>query len=354
MRTAMAKLTTRDLPGYLTDLFEHFDESFTRVERYVAARLGGSHFTVRTDTAAYSGAVRRGLADDEASPHGRPCRIVAGAAASLGLPPAPVWAEPYYRERAVEASLADTRFRVHHVVDIGFWQMYDCESCRGIQIVDPARGLPPWDGGSPLRNFLHWHLAGPDRGLVHAGTLGVDGAGILLAGPGGSGKSGTVLAGISHGLETVGDDYVLARIDDAVTVHPLFRTLKQDPAGLARLGIAGRLAAQPLNWQGKHLLTIDDVTGRPQARGIVIRSLCVPTITGAPNTRFEPMGQKEAFLALAPSAVSQIPGDRGATFAFAADLARRLPAFRMLLGTDPAEIAASVRRFLARRSQVAA
>lgn len=349
-----ARITTPDLPGYLADLFASFDGSFARLERQVVACIGGCRFTCRTDTVAHSGSVRRGLADDGQAAGGKPCRIVVGTAPALGLPPAPVWAEPYYRERAVEAALVDTRYRLHHMVDLGFWQMYDRDAGLGIQFVDPARGLPPWDGGSPLRNFLHWHLSQPDRGLIHAGTLGVDGVGMLLAGPGGSGKSGTVLAGIVHGLDTVGDDYVLARVGANVTVHQLFRTLKQDPAGLARLGLAGHRAAGLLNWQGKHQFTIDDVGGRRQASSIVVRCVGVPTITGGPRTRFEPVGHKEAFLALAPSGVSQIPGDRGAMFAFAAGLARRLPAFRVLLGTDPAEIAAAVRTFLSQVAEAAA
>ncbi len=202
-----------------------------------------------------------------------------------------------------------------------------------------------------MRNFLHWHLVKPGCDLIHAGTLGVNGSGILLAGAGGSGKSGTVLAGVLHGLETVGDDYVLAQIGDAVTVHPLFKTLKQDPAGLARLGLAEFQSKAVLNWQGKHQLSIDDVGGKPQPDRIIVRALCVPQIAGLSQTRFEPIGSKEAFLALAPSGVSQIPGDRGSMFAFAADLARRLPAYKILLGTDPAEIAAAVRTFLERQSR---
>ena len=294
------------------------------------------------------GIVRRGLADGGQPASDRTCRILAGRAAALGLPPAPIWAERYYHERTVEASIGDTRYRLQHIPDVNFWQVYDRETGRGVQLVHPTLGLPPWDRGSPLRNFLRWHLAKPDRDLIHAGTLGVNGSGILLAGPGGSGKSGTVLAGVLHGLETVGDDYVLASIGDSVTVHPLFKTLKQDPAGLNRLGLSDLISTTVLNWQGKHQLSIDDVGGRPQTDRIVVQALCIPKITGQNQTRFKPMGSKEAFLALAPSGVSQIPGDRGAMFTFAANLARRLPAYQILLGTDPAEVAAAVRTFLKR------
>jgi hypothetical protein len=347
--TAPAHITSDDLPRFLADLFDCFDEAFARAEHEVKSTLGGCQFVCRTDTAAYSGVVRRGLADVGRHAQGRDCLILAGTATTLGLAPAPVWAERFYRERAVEASIGDTGYRLHHILDLDFWQVYDRQTGRGIQLTHPTLGLPPWDRGSPMRNFLHWHLAKPGCDLIHAGTLGVNGSGILLAGAGGSGKSGTVLAGVLHGLETVGDDYVFAQIGDAVTVHPLFKTLKQDPAGLARLGLSEFRSKTGLNWQGKHQLSIDDVGRKPQPDRIIVRAICVPRIARLGQTRFEPMGSKEAFLALAPSGVSQIPGDRGSMFAFAADLARRLPAYKILLGTDPAEIAAAVKTFLERQ-----
>ena len=123
-----------------------------------------------------------------------------------------------------------------------------------------------------------------------------------------------------------------AQIEDAVTVHPLFKTLKQDPAGLARLGLSELQSKTILNWQGKHQLSIDDVYGRPQPDRIMVRLFVYPRsldLVGPDSTH----GQQGSVLALAPSGVSQIPGDRGSMFAFAADLARRLPAYEILLGT---------------------
>ena len=71
-----------------------------------------------------------------------------------------------------------------------------------------ADGFPPWEPGAPLRSFLHWEYAARGMRLVHGGTLGIDGRGVVLAGSGGAGKSGTVVAGIMVGLDSVGDDYV--------------------------------------------------------------------------------------------------------------------------------------------------
>jgi hypothetical protein len=351
-----ARLTTNDLPEFLDELFGRFNLAFTAANRSIISHIGGCRFHCRTDSVAYSGLVRRGWADDETelvedlelersrADESGDGLIVASHSDGVGLPSAPRWAEPHFRERDVEAFLAPTRYRVHH--QTGFWQLYDRETGRGIQLVDPRHGPPPWDSGSPLRNFLRWHLARPNRDLLHAGTLAVDGIGILLAGPGGSGKSGTVLAGLANGLETVGDDYVLATIDASIIAQPLFKTLKQDPAGISRLGLGGHRVANRLNWQGKLQFTLADLDLPPQPRRIAIRALCLPAITGENQTRFVPAQEKEAFLALAPSGVSQIPGDRGAMFGFAAKVSRQLPAYRLLLGTDPGEIAAAVRGFL--------
>jgi hypothetical protein len=340
-----ARLTTANLPHYLADLFDHFEAAFARADRQVKGSLGDCLFICRTDTAAYSGIVRRGLATTVRSATGKVCRILAGTAARFGLPPSPVWGERFYREREVEAALKSTRYRLHHLFDFNFWQFYDRETGRGIQLCDRTLGLPPWDRGSPLRNFLQWHLTESNCNLIHAGSLGVEGVGILLAGPGGSGKSGTVLAGVAHGLDTVGDDYILARTGETIVAQPLFNTLKQDPAGLVRLGLM-ELQRTALNWQGKHQFDIADVGSRKQAEQIVIRALCVPQISGEQQTRFLPLPTKDAFLALAPSGVSQIPGERGEMFTFAAKLVRQLPTYRLALGTDPAEIAQAVRTFI--------
>jgi hypothetical protein len=64
----------------------------------------------------------------------------------------------------------------------------------------------------------------------------------------------------------------------------------------------------------------------------------LPRVEHLARSVVEPVDAKAAFLALAPSGVTQVPGDRDATFAHCAALSRRLPAFRLRLGTDPAEV----------------
>jgi hypothetical protein len=185
--------------------------------------------------------------------------------------------------------------------------------------------------------------------LTHAGTLGANGKGVLLAGAGGAGKSGTVAAGLLNGLDSVGDDYVLIDLSNGVTARPLFSTLKQDPQGFARLGLKRRVPANgPLNWQGKHAFHIDDIAPRPVPATLDIVALVVPHISGGGASSIMPVSRRDAMIALAPSGIAQMPGERESGFRFFSDLTRLLPCYRLSLGTQPQEIAGTVADFLAR------
>jgi hypothetical protein len=184
--------------------------------------------------------------------------------------------------------------------------------------------------------------------LTHAATLGLNGRGALIVGASGSGKSATTLAGLVGGLESVGDDYVLVDAGARVIAHPVFAMLKQDPAGLRRAGV--RMtdvdAARP-NWRGKIEFDATACSPRGLADRLEICALLLPHIARARKTTVHRVTAREAALALAPSSVLQLPGDSAQGFRFLAGLARRLPAFRLTLSEDPAEIAGAIGAFLA-------
>jgi len=315
----------------------------------VVFSLGAQRFRCGTALEHYRSSLLKALVNSAATPTepgAVDCTIAIGIAGVDGWPDVPAWAEACMQDPALHLAMESTPYRYLQQPP-GCWQFFDRRRRCGVQLLRSPSSLPPWDGGAPLRNFLHWHLISPSCGLLHAGSLGRAGQGILLAGAGGSGKSGTVLAGLLHGLQSVGDDYVLARLDQDVTAHPLFQTLKQDPAGCERLGIPGDSPLrQTLNWQGKHQFTLSDLGGEPPVDRLRIRALCLPSITGAAHSRFLPVNGKDAFLALAPSGLAQMPGDRGTLFSFCAAVARFLPTYRLELGRDPAEISSSIQAFL--------
>jgi hypothetical protein len=321
----------------------------TALSDSVEFTLANRRFICRTSLNEYRHSILNGLVNCDPAQTSYAevdCSIAIGIAGEDGWPDLPGWAERRMQDPELHLALESTPYRFLQQPP-GCWQFFDRRLHCGVQLLRSPTSLPAWDGGAPLRNFLHWHLISNSCGLLHAGSLGHDGQGILLAGPGGSGKSGTVLAGLLHGLQSVGDDYVLVRMDEGIRAYPLFQTLKQDPGGCERIGIpANSPLRRSLNWQGKHQFRLADLGGKEPADSLKIHALCLPTISGAASTRFLPVEGKEAFLALAPSGMAQMPGDRGTLFGFCATVARSLPTYRLELGSDPAEISASIHTFL--------
>jgi len=336
------RLTPATLNADLAVLFEEFDQSYSGG----VCKYSGNGISCSTNLTEYHEIVSSALASIGPTPR-QACRIIVAQAGTLALPTLQ-WNQRYFQEREIEACLVQTQYRLHHMPDQGFWQVYDRKNNLGIQLMCEPNGYPDWDPGSPLRNFIHWHRVSKNSGLVHAGTLAVDGVGVMLVGPGGSGKSGTVLAGLAQGLTTVGDDYVFADSDQGlVHASPLFNTLKQDPDGIRRLGLHTKSTIpNDVNWQGKHQFSVSDINPESMVDGIEIRALCLPHISGRGTTAFRKATAKEAFLALAPSGVSQIPGDRDLSFAHCAKLTRILPCYHVDLGIDPIEIAQQLRSFI--------
>ena len=265
----------------------------------------------------------------------------------IGATPDPLeWGNERYMPHEISGLLSQAGMQGSLFHDLRFWQFYDLAAGQGVQLMADAGGFPPWEPGAPLRAFLHWAYAAQGRRMTHAGSLGLNGRGVLLAGAGGAGKSGTVLAGLLGGLSSVGDDYVLVDLSaGGATAHPIFTTLKQDDRGARRLKLDRLLGPRDLNWQGKVQFRTTDIQADIAGEGLSIDAIMLPRV-GADATTIRIASRSEAMLALAPSAVYQMPGERESGFRFFCRLVSMLPAYRLDLGPDPKEIAESVSRFI--------
>ena len=264
------------------------------------------------------------------------------------MPSPPAWGEEIYHPREVEKLLEGSRFRATYFPPLNLWQIYDHQEKFGLQWMMGTKSYPDWEPGSPLRVILHWAYRFAGMRLAHAGTLGKNAEGFILVGAGGSGKSGTVIGGIAHGLDSVGDDYVLIELDEnGVHAYPLFKTLKQDRPGLARLGLENTIAAtRTTNWQDKFEFECKELSGRSLADHLNIRAIVIPKIANAPTSTIRPIPKNRAMLALAPTGLFQMPGERDSGVRFYSDIVRRVPCFEMALSSDPADVSQTIETFV--------
>ncbi|BCJ92212.1 hypothetical protein IZ6_29470 [Terrihabitans soli] len=263
-----------------------------------------------------------------------------------GISPPAVWGDEIYASHQIAETLAEAGLFASLYHELTHWHVLDIGRRVGVELMTGPTAFPPWETGAPLRPFLHWYYADRGMRLSHAGTLGVDGTGVLLAGAGGSGKSGTVIGGLLHGLQSVGDDYVLLDLKEDVRAYPVYATLKQDAEGFARLGLAEHTDAGALNWQGKHEFRLNEISRVPVPDELRIRAMLVPRVARTAETKISPISRSQAMMALAVSSIYQMPGERESGFRFFSEATRRLPCFRLDLGRDPEEVSAAITRFI--------
>lgn len=279
--------------------------------------------------------------------HSPPTRIHVLTGAGLGESKLPTWTDTACDAVEFQTIVAKAGLRAAYPFRAQEWLAVDTTAAVGVQLARATADLPDWFAGAPLRQHLHWLLQARGARIAHAASVGRDGRGILLLGHGGAGKSGTALAGIAAGLQTVGDDYVaLSGVAPAVA-RPLFRIVKQDRAGLNRVaGLAERLAHLPENWKGKVEFDPTPLFPGCFAEALQIDAIVLPHIAHAPQPRFEPAGAGEAMRALMRSNLYQFPGEPEDGLAYYGMLLRSMPVHRLALSDSAADNGAALAAFI--------
>lgn len=273
-------------------------------------------------------------------------------AESLRWPSLPRWPGETLDRQIANRQLAAAGLRGAYLHDPRVWQFYDSRRQLGVQLIRRPGATAVWESGGPLRAFLHWSYAQrayaqQGRRLCHAATLGHQGKGILLVGAGGSGKSGTTLAGIAKDLDTVGDDYCLVEAGEKISAYPLYRILKQDAGGIERaFGKSAVNQFGTLNWQNKFEIHDNDLPRSPFVSRLEVIAIMVPKVAHLSHSSIQSISPGLAMRAFAPSSAFQLPDGEQAAITFAAGLCRQLPCYEMQLSNSASEIAEQLHHFL--------
>jgi hypothetical protein len=217
----------------------------------------------------------------------------------------------------------------------GVWSLADLAARRAVLwLADPAR-LPEWEITQPLRHVLHWAAIGAGAVLAHGAAFGTPEAQVLVAGPGGTGKSTLTAGAVAAGLDVLAEDLCWVDLSPpAPRAFRLYDSIKLTPEGLARFAAAARLAghAEPF--------------AKPTARLPAAASPSAPLtalfclagrFAATPSAR--PLAKARAFALLAPSTLFLMRTAGREAAARLRRLVEALPAFELVPGGDPAETA---------------
>lgn len=212
----------------------------------------------------------------------------------------------------------------------------------------PAGGpMGWWELGSPLRPALHRLLSAKGLTLMHAGAVAAGDRGALITGRGGSGKSTLALACLDHGLDYVGEDYVVLESGPPPRAHLIYTTAKLDAPSLELLP---RMRAAAISSAGeggvKAVLDLARDFGESMRASTAVHAIVLPDVHGgARGARLVRVPASAAVLALAPTSTLHSHDPAGSALAMAAAVARTVPTYRLELG-EPAAGARAVAELL--------
>lgn len=225
--------------------------------------------------------------------------------------------------------------------------LYDHRSRRGVQWMRDdtiTEGLRT----HPCLILFHAFLAGTDWVPIHAAAVGRDGRFLLLAGPGGSGKSTAALACTMQGWTYAGDDFVVVH-PGACRVEPLYLS--------GRLRPGSQAALKPLLTRTQ--VATSDEFGDPRAElrlrpgtpglhigGGAIRAILLPWRGGADRVTIRPAGAAEATTRMLGSNTPLLPGFRASLYPKLLATLKAAPRFVVDTGPDPTQIPDALARFL--------
>jgi len=215
--------------------------------------------------------------------------------------------------------------------------VYDRSRRHAWMRFEGLEAISTWEIAAPFRTLLHWWAADQGLQLVHAAAVGHADGGLLLVGRGGSGKSTTALACLAGSLGYVGDDYCLVEGGERPWIHGLYLSGKGNARTaelLPDLRHAFQHAAYSID--GKSVVFADEIRPASVLAGCPLQAIVVPRIEGGSTSRVEPIAAVDALRALAPSTLLQLPGGRAGGLGRLAGLVRRVPAWRLGIGDDPA------------------
>ncbi len=214
--------------------------------------------------------------------------------------------------------------------------------------------IPYYETCSPFRSLLHSWMRSHDRFFVHGAAVGFPDGGVLLVGKGGSGKSTTALACLESDLQYAGDDYCVLHegTSGEYRVHSLYCTAKL--VGISDLESFPGMTGSVLNHQRdngeKVAISVHDYMAAKLTEGFPLRAILVPVITHETETRILPCSPREAMMAIAPSTLSQLPASGKRDLEFLGNLARRVPCYRIEVGTALRRIPEKISELLATRT----
>lgn len=194
---------------------------------------------------------------------------------------------------------------------------------KGLFWVQSLHELPEWEFGAPLKKIFEWALI--DRGLqiIHSAAVGIGSQGVLLCGPGGSGKSTTTALCLSSNFATTGDDYCAISISNPHRVYGIYSLLKLVPESVGANSLANSAWIKERS-DGKVHYKIE----HKMVKSFSVKAIVFPKVSNS-TQHLTQMTPREALLRLLASTINQATNPQVEFFETLMSLSKSVKAFEL-------------------------
>ncbi|UXP32659.1 hypothetical protein N6H18_01580 [Reichenbachiella agarivorans] len=201
-----------------------------------------------------------------------------------------------------------------------------------IQSID---ALPKWMRSFPLRSIVDWYFESTAIQPVHSGGIALGNNGVMLTGKGGSGKSSTCLSCLNHDeLKYLGDDFMLVDCENGKEAFSLYNVAKVEFENLKKFKFLTPYQEQFKVDDEKYQIFLHELIPSKLTNQFMIDAIFLPKITGSKKGNLVKSNASDALMALAPSTISLLRGNRELTFSKVSNLVKKLPIYTLELSSD--------------------
>lgn len=232
------------------------------------------------------------------------------------------------------------------------WQrqlfLYSRSKRTGIYWVRESGDVPWWECTFSFRILFHLWTQDLPAQLVHAGAMAKDGAGVLITGQSGSGKSTSCLNLLRAGYDYLGDDYVWIELGIAPQVFTLYQTAKIEPENLeARFADWKPFIRNKREYLNqKAIFDIKELFPSAGVSTAMINAILLPNVAQQEKTLFEKTNPTRSLMAMAPTTLHHLPHNRQCSYKKLMALSSALPSYHWHLGSDINQFVTSFNDFI--------
>ena len=202
----------------------------------------------------------------------------------------------------------DTRHFLHNTLAT-ITSLVDTQTRDAYYYIDSVENLPDYEKAAPFRMIFHWFGVMNNMNLIHGAVIANNGAGWLLAGKGGVGKSTMSLLSQLNGTPLLGDDYVLIENKDIPIAYSLYNSIKVNQDIIEKYPFLDQyLANRTSHDYDKGYLFADEIPGQGMTLSAKLKGIIMITGESSDLPSFNKIPRIKALSVIGSSTIFQMPG----------------------------------------------